>query len=146
MYGDETSDGGEQKNDTDKDDSAAFDEYHTGLQDDKTEIDPSSDAVWGKDSHEVSESDSDADSAQHDTDHDHDPYHYDHGYHDDGYYSGPTEELKRSLREDLKADLKEDLKAELKEDLKAELKSELKEDIIDEIKKSLSDGEQEDPS
>ncbi|MFP6873917.1 MAG: twin-arginine translocase subunit TatC [Verrucomicrobiales bacterium] len=170
VYGDETSDGGDQENDADDDGSAAFDEYHTGLQDDKTETDPSSDAVWGNAGHEVSESDSDEDSDQHDTDPDHDPDHYDHGYHDDGYYSGPTEELKRSLREDLKAELKEDLKAELKEDLKAELKedlknelkedlknelkedlkedlkNELKEDIIEEIKKSLSDEQEEDSS
>lgn len=146
VYSDETSDGGDHKNDADDDTSAAFDEYHTGLQDDQRKIDPSSDAVWGNDNPEVSESDSNEDSADHDTD----PYHYDHGYHDDGYYSGPTEELKRSLREELKADLKEDLKAELKEDLKAdlkaELKSELKEDLIDEIKKSLSDDQEEDPS
>ena len=157
VYGDETSDDGDQ-NDTDDKGGAAFDEYHTGLQDDKAEIDPGSDAVWGNDSHEVNENESDEGSSQHDTDHDHDPYHYDHGYHDDGYYSGPTEELKRSLREDLKAELKEDLKSELKEDLKSELKedlkselkadlkSELKEDLVEEIKKSLNDEEQEDSS
>ena len=69
---------------------------------------------------------------------DHDPYHYDHGYHDDGYYSGPTEELKRSLREELKADLKADLKAELKEELKAEL--------IEELRQSMDDDPQEDSS
>ncbi len=130
VYHDETGD-------DPKDESAAFDEYHTGLQDDSSPVDPTSDAVWNQGTGEESASDSGHD---HDADHDdhHDPYHYDHGYHDDGYYSGPTEELKRSLREDLKT--------ELKEDLKAELKAELKSEIIKELKQAMEDDKQEDSS
>ncbi|MED5586242.1 MAG: twin-arginine translocase subunit TatC [Verrucomicrobiota bacterium] len=133
VYHDETGD-------DPKDESAAFDEYHTGLQDDSSPVDPTSDAVWNQGTGEESASDSGHD---HDADHydhhdHHDPYHYDHGYHDDGYYSGPTEELKRSLREDLKT--------ELKEDLKAELKAELKSEIIKELKQAMEDDKQEDSS
>ena len=137
VYHDETGD-------DPKDESAAFDEYHTGLQDDSSPVDPTSDAVWNQGTGEASASDSGHDhDADHDDHHDHhDPYHYDHGYHDDGYYSGPTEELKRSLREDLKTELKEDLK----EDLKAELKAELKSEIIKELKQAMEDDKQEDSS
>ena len=134
VYHDETADDQEAGD-------GAFDEYHTGLQEDTSPVDPTSDAVWDQ-----SGTEGNADSSGHDHDHydhhdhhdHHDPYHYDHGYHDDGYYSGPTEELKRSLREDLKG--------ELKEDLKAELKAELKSEIIQEIKQAMENDQQESSS
>ena len=131
VYHDETAD-------DQKAGDGAFDEYHTGLQEDTSPVDPTSDAVWDQ-----SVTEGNADSSGHEHDHHdhhdhHDPYHYDHGYHDDGYYSGPTEELKRSLREDLKG--------ELKEDLKAELKAELKSEIIQEIKQAMENDQQESSS
>jgi Tat protein translocase TatC len=135
VYRDETDSDGADENDAPKEDNAAFDEYHSGLQDSSTDIDPSSDAVWQNTGGGDSASDTGDDHSQHDADHDHhDPYHYDHGYHDDGYYSGPTEELKRSLHEDLKAEIK------------AELKAELKSELIEELKKSMDDEQQEDSS
>ena len=132
VYRDQTDSDGTDENDAPEEAGAAFDEYHSGLQDSSTDIDPSSDAVWKNTGGGDSASDTGDDHSQHDADHDHhDPYHYDHGYHDDGYYSGPTEELKRSLHEDLKAEIK------------AELKAELKSELIEELKKSMDDEQQE---
>ena len=115
-------------------------EYHTGLESTGGEaeaVPDDSDAVWDRPST--------ASSAATDSDHVEDPYpenpshddydhgHYDHDhhhddhYHDD-YYSGPTEELKRMLREELKADLKEIIKVELREEILAEIREELRRD------------------
>ena len=69
------------------------------------------------------------------TDHDyHDPHHSDHGddywndpyHHDhhDDYYSGPTEELKRELREELTQQIKAELRNELLTELRREIRVE----------------------
>ena len=114
------------------DESAAFDEYHTGLNDEKEPIDPTSDSVWGysdqaKGGSVPEESDTNTDDHHYD---------HDHGYYGDGYYSGPTEELKKilqaELREDIKHDIMHDIKQELKDELKAELLEELGKDLKDE--------------
>lgn len=114
---------------------AAFDEYHTGLNDEVEPVDPASDSVWGysdqaKGGSVPEESDTNTD------DHHYDHDYHDHGHYDDGYYSGPTEELKKilqtELREDIKHDIMHDIKQELKDELKAELLEELKKDLKDE--------------
>jgi hypothetical protein len=107
------------------DDSAAFDEYHTGLDENANAVDPKSDAVWGY------SDEAKGGKVPEDSDTYHDDHHYDHGYHDDqgyysdGYYSGPTEELKRKLREELRDDLKQEIIQEIKDEIKTELKSEI---------------------
>lgn len=112
-------------------DAAAHDEYHSGMPGDDDHRDSSSDSVWNSNaSHDDGGHDS--------TDHEDDPHHYDHHYHDD-YYSGPTEELKRSLREELKVELKEDIKMELRN----ELKDELLEELRTELRKEFGDGERQ---
>lgn len=57
-----------------------------------------------------------------------DPYHHDHHdeYHHDDYYSGPTEELKRELREELTQLVKAEVKAELRQEILAEIRQELR--------------------
>ena len=117
----------DENNNADKpsDESAAFDEYHTGLDESTNTIDPKSDAVW-----EYSD-EAKGGKVPEDSDTHHDDHHYDHGYHDDhgyysdGYYSGPTEELKRNLREELRDDLKQEIIQEIKDEIKNELKSEI---------------------
>ena len=114
------------------DESAAFDEYHTGLNEQTEPVDPTSDSVWGysdqaKGGSVPEESDTYTD------DHHYDHDYHDHGYYGDGYYSGPTEELKKilqaELREDIKHDIIHDIKQELKDELKAELLEELGKDL-----------------
>ena len=120
VYEDENSD--ETKT---SDDSAAFDEYHTGLDENANAVDPKSDAVWGY------SDEAKGGKVPEDSDTYHDDHHYDHGYHDDqgyysdGYYSGPTEELTRKLREELRDDLKHEIIQEIKDEIKTELKSEI---------------------
>ena len=115
------------------DEHASEPEYDSGLGDvgggEPTPPDDS-DAVWDRPS-EASESDHAEDPYGHghgDDNHwDHDYHADDHHFHDD-YYSGPTEELKRMLREELKADLKEIIKVELREEILAEIREELRRD------------------
>lgn len=83
----------------------------------RAEVDPTSDAVWDTPLEPATEPE------QND---DYDPHHYDHSDHDDGYFSGSTEELKRSLREEISAELKDVIKRELKAELLAELREELR--------------------
>ena len=113
------------------DKSAAFDEYHTGLNDEKEPIDPTSDSVWGysdqaKGGSVPEESDTSTDDHHYD---------HDHGYYGDGYYSGPTEELKKILQ----AELREDIKHDIMHDIKQELKDELKAELLEELEKNLKD-------
>jgi hypothetical protein len=113
------------------DKSAAFDEYHTGLNDETEPVDPASDSVWGysdqaKGGSVPEESDTYTD------DHHYDHDYHDHGHYSDGYYSGPTEELKKNLQAELREDIKHDIKQELKDELKAELLEELKKYLKDE--------------
>ncbi len=86
------------------------------------EVDPTSDAIWDTPVEPATEPEQ-AD--------DYDPHHYDHSPHDDGYFSGSTEELKESLRREISADLKDVLKRELKAELLAELREELRNPIDD---------------
>ncbi len=114
------------------DEGAAFDEYHTGLNDETEPVDPTSDSVWGysdqaKGGSVPEESDTYTD------DHHYDHDYHDHGYYGDGYYSGPTEELKKILQ----ADLREDLKNDIMHDIRQELKDELKAELIEELEKDL---------
>ena len=115
--------------------SAAFDEYHSGLEEQSETVDPQSDAVWGY----SDEAKGGSVPEDYDTYHGDHGYHDDHGYYSDGYYSGPTEELKRILREELR----EEIKQEIIQEIKLELKTELKEELI----KELSDiNEDQNPS
>ena len=114
------------------DEGAAFDEYHTGLNDETEPVDPTSDSVWGysdqaKGGSVPEESDTYTD------DHHYDHDYHDHGYYGDGYYSGPTEELKKILQ----AELREDLKNDIMHDIRQELKDELKAELIEELEKDL---------
>ena len=99
--------------------SAAFDEYHSGLEEQSETVDPQSDAVWGYSDEAKGGS----------VPEDYDTYHDDHGYYSDGYYSGPTEELKRILHEELR----EDIKQEIIQEIKLEIKNELKEELLKEF-------------
>jgi len=86
--------------------------------------DSDSDSSENQDS-DTTDNDSDHDShtGDHGDDYWNDPYHHDDHHHDD-YYSGPTEELKRELREELTQQIKAELRHELLVELRREIRVE----------------------